>query len=371
MGLKIHGLPAEASAGATATLRSRLVRGAEEFFAETGLSELRLLVSRDDVADRDAAAFSGAAPSTRELDLEGRMSYFRPVDPAYDLGRLVLPAGTMEELHLAIDTVRLKDTVFGAWGLGEIEPHPRTAIGLHGSPGTGKTMVAHGLAGHLGKRILPARTSQLESKYHGEGGKYLAALFEAARRADAVLFIDEAESLLSRRFESVSQGSEHAVNTLRSELIQHLDAFTGVVIFATNLVETYDPAINNRLHHVRIPEPDLAARKAIWTAHLPKRLPVAADVSVDRLAETTDVVGRDIKRAVINAAVSVARAGRTEITHADLAGALERLIAQRPPAGDDDGEVTEAERETIAARIREQRNADASDRPGAGDDLVP
>lgn len=342
--LEVLGLPANVPPVAAATFRSRLTRGTRELFDETGLTEVRLVVRRE----------GAAATEPEALDLGQRMSYFRAVRPGHDFGRLVLPPDVLEELHRAIDVIRLRDLVFGTWGLFAVEPNPRSAIGLHGPPGTGKTMIAHAIASHLGKPILPTRTSQLESKYHGEGGKYLTALFEAARRDDAVLFVDEAESLLSRRFESLGQGAEHAVNTLRSELVQHLDQHDGVVVFATNLVQSYDPAISNRLHHVLIPAPDQAAREAIWTAHLSTGLPLAEDVSPARLAETGDVVGRDIKRAVIGAAVAVARRGGTVVTHDDLADALDRLLTQRPATPEQSTEhVTEEERAEIARTVRQ------------------
>ncbi|GGL14645.1 hypothetical protein Sme01_18490 [Sphaerisporangium melleum] len=355
--LWVDGLP---GGPAAERFRVRLGDAARELFDETGMHNLDLAVRRD--GPTGPAEQRAAAPASGgELDLEGRMSFFVPVKPQYQMSQLVLPAATIEELHVAVDTVRLRGLVFDTWGLRTIEPHPRSAISLHGGPGTGKTMTAHALAHLLGRPILLARTSQLESKYHGEGGKYLAALFEAARRAGAVLFIDEAESLLSRRFESVSQGSEHAVNTLRAELIQHLDVFEGIAIFATNLVTSYDPAISSRLHHVRIPEPDHAARRAIWAAHLPPGLPLAADVSVDRLAETEGIVGRDVKRAVINAAVTVAREGRGQIDHADLARSLANVIAARPAAAPGDEEVSEAERDSLNGVIRERLARDPQD----------
>lgn len=363
--LELDGLPSTVPAAEAAIFRSRVFRAVRELAGNAGLTRLDvgIRMGADDTAGQSGATGADA------LDLEQRMSFFTPVPPAYRLDQLVLPDDVIEALHLAVDTVRLQARVFDEWNLRSIEPNPRSAINLHGAPGTGKTLAAHALAHHLGLPILLARTSQLESKYHGEGGKYLAALFEAARRAGAVLFIDEAESLLSRRFESVSQGAEHAVNTLRSELIMHLDAFSGLVVFATNLVESYDPAINSRLRHVRIPAPDLAARIAIWTAHLPAELPLAADVSVEELAATDGVVGRDIKRVVISAAVAVARAGRGEVTQADLRHALDRLIADRPPVdaaggsatggsvtGSADGsvevEVTGAERDAIEDAVR-------------------
>ena len=394
----VSGLPEDIAVEPRAVFLSRLTRFVRELFDETDLRQVDLqVVRRDRTATgggADAAAQSHAAATSAkpgeyepeqpqgenrppqggngELDLEHRMTYFTAVEPEYDLSQVVLPAQVLAELELAVDTVLLRKQIFEDWGLREIEPHPSAAISLHGAPGTGKTMVAHALARKMGKKILPARASQLESKYHGEGGKYLDALFEAVQRADAVLFIDEAESLLSRRFESVSQGSEHAVNTLRSELIQHLDRYEGVVIFATNLISSYDPAFTSRLHHVRVPEPDLAARVAIWRTHLPGRLPLARDVDVERLARTEGIVGRDIKRVVINAAVAAARRRARKVTAADLEFALNQLLEQRPPeAAGADGELSAAERAAISVQISQEREKSKTDGVVAMDGAAP
>ncbi|MBR8840228.1 MAG: AAA family ATPase [Stigonema ocellatum SAG 48.90 = DSM 106950] len=56
-------------------------------------------------------------------------------------------------------------------------------------------------------------------------------------RDNAVLFIDEADSLLSKRLLHVTQGSEQAINSIRSQLFICLEQYQGIVIFATNLVE--------------------------------------------------------------------------------------------------------------------------------------
>ncbi len=60
-------------------------------------------------------------------------------------------------------------------------------------------------------------------------------------------FFDEADSLLSKRLTSVSQGSEQAINSMRSQLLICLEEFRGIVIFATNLVINYDQAFLTRL----------------------------------------------------------------------------------------------------------------------------
>ncbi|MCF6475386.1 ATP-binding protein [Nonomuraea sp. MG754425] len=298
-------------------------------FSETGIDRVDLRVMRRGaiVEVPPEAAPDGV------LDLERRMSYFVSVEPAYRLEQLVLPPEVWEALHLAMDRIRLRALVYDEWGLREIEPHPHSALSLHGSPGTGKTTVAHALAAELGKRVLPVRASQLESKYHGEGGKYLNALFEAARCADAVLFVDEAETLLSRRFESVGQGSEQAVNTMRGELVQHLDRFEGLAIFATNLIGSYDPAFLSRLHHVHIPDPDHTARRELWRTHLPAALPhTLTDADLDLLADTDGIVGRDVKHVVEDAAITAARRGGAEgsVQAADVRIALAQFLARRP-----------------------------------------
>ena len=80
--------------------------------------------------------------------------------------------------------------------------------------------------------------ADIESKYHGDGPKNLKSIFYAAERDKAVLFIDEADSLLSKRLTSINTGSEQAINSMRSELLICLEKFEGIVIFATNIVES-------------------------------------------------------------------------------------------------------------------------------------
>ena len=63
-----------------------------------------------------------------------------------------------------------------------------------------------------------------------------------------------------------------------------LDSYDGLVIFASNLPHSYDQAIESRLLSVDFEKPDRMARLEIWRRHLPLRLPLSADVSLDKLA---------------------------------------------------------------------------------------
>jgi SpoVK/Ycf46/Vps4 family AAA+-type ATPase len=86
------------------------------------------------------------------------------------------------------------------WNLSSIQPQQgRCILNFYGPPGTGKTRAALGIALRLGKPLYQVDYSAVISKYLGDTAKHIKAVFQAAREQDAVLFFDEADSLLSRR----------------------------------------------------------------------------------------------------------------------------------------------------------------------------
>lgn len=257
------------------------------------------------------------------------------VEPKFQFEQLILPSETLEEIKHKISLFQLKNKVFEEWGLKKIEPYPRSALNFYGKPGTGKTMAAHAIAQLLGKKIILATYAEIESKYHGDGPKNVKALFKKAEDEDAVLFIDEADSLLSQRLSNVTQGSEQAINSMRSQLLICLEKFSGLVIFSTNFVEQYDKAFETRVTNIEFKMPDADGRAKIWKQHLPATLPLKDDVNVTVLAEEVDdICGRDIKNAVIDAALKVAYAqaheGRSDpIGMIDLKDSIIRIKEAR------------------------------------------
>jgi hypothetical protein len=239
---------------------------------------------------------------------------FTPVDPLYSLDRVILPEVTLRRLLDVAFFIESSRLVFDEWNLRSIEPRPSLSVNFRGPPGTGKTMAAHGLAAHMKRKILLCRLSDLESKFHGEGPKNLVELFTAAHQSGAILFLDEAESLLSKRFAQPEQAAESAINSMRTELLMALDSYQGIIIFASNLPHSYDPAIESRLWNVDFELPDEEARRRIWRSHLPPELPVS-ELSLDRLAAIDGVTGRDIKQAIISSALSAARSGFAAVPH--------------------------------------------------------
>lgn len=322
-----------------ALFRARVSNLLEELVDPSRESEFsfRAGFSRDGRPPADAGAGDGPARSGGSGgDTLQSAPTFTAVEPLYTFDRLILPLPVLDRILDLMALIELQPLVFDTWNLRQIEPRPSAAINFRGPPGTGKTMAAHAVAHRLGRKILFSRLSDLESKFHGDGPKNLVQLFRSAQEQDAVLLLDEAESLLSRRFASPEQAAESAINSMRTELFMALDAFTGIAIFASNLPGSYDAAVDSRLYHVDFSLPDYNARKDIWRVHLPAELPLEAGFSIDELASVEGISGRDIKQAIISAALSAARAGSASISQEKLMAAAQANLAKEsrtPVAG--------------------------------------
>jgi ATP-dependent 26S proteasome regulatory subunit len=294
----------------------------------TAVNEMLAVRYKIEKPHAGAAPVKSALPknaSAEETETESKVLI--PLqDPKYTFGQIVLDDQIFEELQYAVKFEAVRAKVYEDWGLNAIEPSPKLALNFHGDSGTGKTMAAHALASVMGKKIIPASYAEIESKYHGDGPKNVKKLFQLATENNAVLFIDEADSLLSKRLTNVTQGSEQAINSMRSQLLIEIENFTGVVIFATNLAVNYDSAFITRIKSIHFKKPDATQRKRLWERMLSGKLPLAPDVNTAGLAEIDDVCGRDIKNAVVKAAIKAAIDGTDIISQKDLETALCDII---------------------------------------------
>ncbi len=147
-----------------------------------------------------------------EYDYEKLSMNYCADEPKYSFEQVVLPEYTRKQIDEAIGIIQVEHKVFDEWGLRSIIPQASTALSFYGPPGTGKSMSAEAVAKKLNKKILKATYADIESKYHGEGPKMVKAIFRAAERENAILFLDESDSLLSKRLTNVSDGSAQAIN---------------------------------------------------------------------------------------------------------------------------------------------------------------
>jgi SpoVK/Ycf46/Vps4 family AAA+-type ATPase len=257
-----------------------------------------------------------ATPLLRLFTGRGRRGAVESVVPRRTFADVVLPAATRRALDQALVQVTSHDLIFTQWGLGERHPTGLAlAFNFAGPSGTGKTICAEAIAHVLGKRLLIVRYAELESMWVGETPKNVAAVFRMAAEEDAVLFFDEADAIAARRSTLVEHGQQREANTVVNVLLQELETFNGVVIFATNLAANFDPAFERRIRtHVLFEMPGVDERERIWHVQVhPQRTPLAADVDFRALAERHDASGGDIRNAVLKAALAAAaEPGRDE-----------------------------------------------------------
>lgn len=318
-----------------------------DFKNEQQVRDLISNATKNERGSRNPINYSSQEPSKSEFsagrevseyDYEAKSKQFTPTEPLYSFERVIISNEIKEKITEAIGILECENKVFNEWGLYEIQPHPSTALSFYGPSGTGKTMAAEAIAKKLGKRILRVSYADVESKYHGEGPKMVKAIFLAAKKEQAVLFFDEADSLLSKRLTDVTSGSDQAINSMRSQLLICLEEYRGIVIFATNLVVNYDKAFLTRLISIEFKIPDVETRKKIWDVHIRPaddgkphslNIPLSNDIDTAKLAENFEFVGREIRNAVVSACVNSALHSKNVVTQEDFINACSKLIAEK------------------------------------------
>lgn len=230
--------------------------------------------------------------------------------PIFTLDEVVMNDDEREAIMRAVTLVKERELVFEKWNFKKVDKHTKSILCFHGAPGTGKTMAAHGVANYLGRKILIGSYAQIESEFVGVGAKNLKAFFECAAEQDAVLFIDEADTFLSKRLPSSNESAKH-YNSMSNELYQLIESFDGCIIFASNHITDFDPAVISRIiEPVEFKLPDEATRKQILSNLMQEEFPVEegkTDELLSLLAEQTEgFSGRDLRKALLIANASAA-----------------------------------------------------------------
>src|SRR5512136_788965 len=236
----------------------------------------------------------------------------------------------MREVYIEVTTVHWDD----AGGLEDVKAHlkeavewpmknpemfsrlgikPPKGILLYGPPGCGKTLLARAVATESEANFISIKGPEVFSKWVGESEKAIREVFrKAGMAAPAVVFLDEIDSLTSKRGMGMSDSgvSERVI----SQLLTEMDGITTlqdiVVIAATNRPDMVDSAVLrpgrfDRL--IYVPEPDEKSRLQIFKIYT-KGMPINQDVDSNQLAMITKYYsGADIESLCREAAMHALR----------------------------------------------------------------
>lgn len=124
----------------------------------------------------------------------------------------------------------------------------------------------------------------------------------------------------------MTSATDVSVNQTRSVLLNLLNQYQGVILFATNFIQNFDAAFLRRIkYHIQFHLPDEALREQLWRTCIPSKMPCQVDYS--HLAKAfPGISGSDIANAVFSAAVGAARDRERVIPQSRFEEAVQRCL---------------------------------------------
>ncbi|KAE8881251.1 Nuclear valosin-containing protein-like [Phytophthora fragariae] len=250
-----------------------------------------------------------------------------------------------------------------------VEP-PRGVL-LHGPPGTGKSMLAHAIAGECGATFLKISAPEVVSGMSGESEQKLRELFdEAIARAPSIIFIDEIDAITPKR-ETSARGMEKRIV---AQLLTSADSLslenTGgkpvVLIGATNRPDALDSALRRAGRFDReicLGIPDEEAREKILRV-LARKMTLEGDFDFAALARRTPgYVGADLVSLTKEAAVG---AVNRIFTNMNAVKTITAEVEAASVAETSDAGTSDEAMEVVDTTQEKETDAEA---PSAADDL--
>ena len=263
--------------------------------------------------------------------------------------------GLKEEIKKVREMIELPlkhPELFDALGI-----DPPKGVLLYGPPGTGKTLLAKAVANESGANFLSIQGPEIMNKYYGESEAHLRQIFEEAEtNSPSIIFIDELDSIASKRDETQGEVERRVV----AQLLTLMDGLQGrgqvIVIAATNRPDAIDQALRRPGRfdrEIEIGIPDRDGRKEVLQVHT-RGMPISRDKDghwkkIDHFAEITHgFVGADLAALAREAAMSALRRYLPEI---DLDEPIPPKLLQEMKVTNDD--FKEALKDVEPSALRE------------------
>ncbi|MDX9719167.1 MAG: ATP-dependent zinc metalloprotease FtsH [Myxococcota bacterium] len=207
---------------------------------------------------------------------------------------------------------------------------------LMGGPGTGKTLLARGVAGEAGVPFFSISGSDFVEMFVGVGASRVRDLFEQGKKtAPCIIFIDEIDAVGRYRGAGLGGGHDEREQTL-NQLLVEMDGFESnegvILVAATNRPDVLDPALlrpGRFDRRVVVPNPDVRGRVGILKVHT-RKTPLAQDVDLESIARgTPGFSGADLENLVNEAALIAAQRGADRLENEDFEEAKDKVLMGR------------------------------------------
>jgi hypothetical protein len=203
---------------------------------------------------------------------------------------------------------------------------PRQRILFYGPPGCGKTLGAERLAWTTGLPLRKVQFDTLLSSYFGETLANLRRIFEDAAEKPCALLLDECDTLARAHTERNDIGE---INRITNALLELLEGYRGdgLIIAATNLESSLDPALFRRFDEVlKIPLPSHHEVLRLLKLTL-SSIRTESGINWDELAKKVDGMScSEVVQIARNAAKSSILCGNGRVSTEDVRQALEESL---------------------------------------------
>lgn len=265
------------------------------------------------------------APPTSEVGPFGMIDDYEPVRSMVsfdDIGGNDKAKAVLAEIAIQFEEPEL----YIKWDV----PVPKGVL-LHGTPGTGKTMMAKAFSQRAKAAFVEVPVSTIRIMWHGESEKKLKRIFDGAERygGQVVIFFDEIDSLIGNRagMRNTNDADIHLVNTFLQLMDGMRDVKNIMVLGATNHPERLDdaairPGRFDRIVEVELPDQlgcqEIVAKMLLRSERITQR--ILAEDSLDLSEIGRQLVG--LSGADIAEIINRTKRSKAQLERAMRSGAI-------------------------------------------------